>query len=115
LGTKSDINNKIMNVQELDIIAKGIGLNCRPIEINYRQLTEEIHFPAIISWKTGSYAILHNVIKVSKWTFLPWANKEEKLIVSVPRDGMRSMDKKTFLENWLQNNQKKGTVLIFMP
>lgn len=111
----SSINpNSPMNLQEISSAAERIGFKSTKLELIYIQLVEEVHFSVIISWKKNDFAVLH-AVKASFWAFLPWVNKEKKLIITDPKSGLIKVNKETFLANWRQENRRKGIALLLEP
>ncbi len=99
-------------LRDLGVIAECIDLEALWVSQRFFQLIEGITPPVIIPWKEKEHFVVFCGSKASFWSFLPWVNKEKKLIIADPTIGMRKVDRRTLYDNWMEKDEAYALVLV---
>jgi ATP-binding cassette subfamily B protein len=114
LRANSYITRSGVSLQGISEASEKIGFKTLKVKVSYRQLIEEVPLPAILHWNQEHFVVLYDT-KKSFWSFLPWVDKVEKLIVADPGHDIVIVDKVTFLKCWAKEGTQKGIALLLEP
>lgn len=111
LRANSFITRAGVSLQGISEAAEKIGFRTLKVKINYRQLIEEAPLPCILHWNQEHFVVLYDT-KKSFWSFLPWVDKEEKLVIADPGHDLVIVEKSIFLKCWSSGTESKGVALL---
>jgi ATP-binding cassette subfamily B protein len=106
-GLVEPIRNGI-TLSVLGQAAERIGFQTLAVKIAFEQLDEEMVLPCILYWNRKHYV----VIPPQDYSR---DNQDARIMVADPSEGMIEMERKTFLESWLDPTDNLGVALLLEP
>lgn len=88
--------------------AENIGLQTLAVKITFEQLDAEILLPCILYWRRKHYVVIPPQDYSAD-------SPIDKILVADPSDGLIEMDKRTFLESWINPADDMGVALLLEP
>lgn len=87
--------------------AEKIGLTPYSYKVKFEELDEKIELPCILFWKQRHFVVL----PPQNYS----GNKNQKITLADPAQGLVKITKETLLQNWTDATDNKGFVITFEP
>jgi ATP-binding cassette subfamily B protein len=109
---RTQIGKQGVNMLGISEAAESYGLRTFAVQLTYEQLIEDASFPCILHWSQSHFVVL---TKVRKKSFF---NREVKLEIADPANGLVTLDPQTFKGYWISSKfegKPAGVVLLLEP
>lgn len=104
----SNISIEGVSLLNLSEAAEKIGFRTIIARITFKQLNEEAILPCIIPWNRNHFVVVPPQNSILE-------KDSDRLKVADPAYGIVKVDKKTFLKNWVGDDQGLGYILLLEP
>lgn len=101
-----------VNILGISEAAESYGFRTLAVQLTYEQLTNEVSLPCVLHWSQAHFVVLTGVQKRSLF------NREEKLVIADPADGLITLDARTFKDHWISSKiegDPVGVALLLEP
>jgi ATP-binding cassette subfamily B protein len=106
LREKSYVSKNGVSLLGITDAATLIGFRTLSAKLNINQFIEKAPLPCILHWNQNHFVVLYDIEK---------KNKNIRFRIADPGHGLLTMNKDTFVQNWITEKNEEGVALFLQP